>query len=78
MKTKLDDRYRIEYDAINPDYLIYNIFNDDDVDLKYKDTIRIAIYTENIIPDLNYADYILGHYHITLSILFFFGRISAI
>ena len=64
LKTKLDDRYRIEYDAINPDYLIYNIFNDDDVDLKYKDIIRIAIYTENIIPDLNYADYILGHYHI--------------
>ena len=62
LKNKLDDKFKIEYDDPNPDYLIYNIFNDDDKDPKYKDAIRIAIYTENIMPDLNYADYIIGHF----------------
>jgi len=26
--------------------------------------LRIAVYTENIIPDINYADYFIVHYHI--------------
>ena len=65
LKRRLDDKFIIKYDDPNPDYLIYNSFDSQDISQKYKNAIRIAIYTENIYPDMNYADYILAHYHIT-------------
>ena len=52
------------FDEANPDYLIYNCFNNDDSNFNHSNPIRIAIYTENVIPDMNYADYAVGHYHI--------------
>ena len=64
LKRRLDDKFIIKYDDPNPDYLIYNSFDSQDISQKYKNAIRIAIYTENIYPDMNYADYILAHYHI--------------
>jgi len=64
LKSKLDDEFILKFDEDNPDYLIYNIFTKEDLNHKYKNLIKIAIYTENAIPDLNLADYTIGHYHI--------------
>ena len=64
LKNKLDDEFILSINDLNPDYLIYNCFSEEDINPNYSKTIRIAIYTENIFPDLNYADYIFGHYHI--------------
>ena len=64
LKSKLEDEFIILFDSPNPDYLIYNVFSSEDILSNYSKSIRIAIYTENIMPDINYADYIIGHYHI--------------
>lgn len=64
LNSKLADKYILSLDNNEPDYLIYNVFNDNDLNSNYSDAIRIAIYTENVMPDINYADYIIGHYHI--------------
>ena len=64
LKSKLDDEFILKFDEDNPDYLIYNIFTKEDLNHKYKNLIKIAVYTENAIPDLNLADYTIGHYHI--------------
>ena len=60
----IGDEFEIIIDRENPDYLIYNVFGDNDINISFQNCIRIAIYTENVMPDLNYADYALGHYHI--------------
>ena len=64
--NKLDDEFIIEFNETEPDYLIYNVFDKYNVDLNpnFKKTIKIAFYTENIMVDINYADYIIGNYHI--------------
>ena len=62
LKSKLDDEFILKFDEDNPDYLIYNVFTEEDSEPKYKNTIKIAIYTENVMPDLNLADYAIGHY----------------
>ena len=64
IKKKLYDKFIIIFDNNNPDYLIYNIFGNNHTNPKYNNAIKIALYTENKIPDLNEADYALGHYHI--------------
>ena len=63
---KIDDEFIIEFNETDPDYLIYNVFDKYDVDLNpnFKNSIKIAFYTENIMVDINYADYIIGNYHI--------------
>ena len=62
LRNKLDDdEFILSIDDPNPDYLIYNSFNEQDKNPKYANAIRIAFFTENIFPDLNYADYIIGH-----------------
>ena len=64
LEKKFEDKFIIEYDKDNPDYLIYNVFGKEHMNPKYKNAIKIGIFTENIIPDLNKVDYALGHYHI--------------
>ena len=64
IKKKLGNKFIINFDNNNPDYLIYNSFGKRHLNSQYKDAIKIAIYTENVIPDLFEADYALGHYHI--------------
>ena len=61
LKSKLDDEFIIKFDEKNPDYLIYNVFTKEDINKKYRNSIKIAIYTENEMPDLNLADYIIAH-----------------
>ena len=64
LKARLSDQFILQYDDPNPDYLLYNCFNNEDTNKSYHNIIRIAVYTENIIPDINYADYFIVHYHI--------------
>ena len=64
LRNKLNDEFIIIFDDPSPDYLIYNVFNNEDMNEKYKNIIKIAIFTENVMPDINYADYIISHYHI--------------
>ena len=64
LEKRLKDKFIIEYDKENPDYLIFNIFGNQHLNPKYKNAIKIAVFTENIIPDLNQVDYALGHAHI--------------
>ena len=64
--NKLNDEFIIEFNETDPDYLIYNVFDKYNVDLntRFKNSVKIAFYTENIMVDINYADYIIGNYHI--------------
>ena len=66
-----NDEFILSINDPNPDYLIYNSFSDEDINPNYTNAIRIAIFTENIFPDLNYADYIIGHYHINYFFKYF-------
>ena len=64
LKERLSNKFILEYDNINPDYIIYNVFSDEDLKVEYHNIIRIAIFTENRIPNLNCADYFIAFYHI--------------
>ena len=64
LEKHLDDIFKIQYEINEPDYLIFNVFGDNNLNPKFKNSVKIAIYTENYIPDLNYADYAIGHAHI--------------
>ena len=59
------DKIHIVIDKENPDYLIYATFGCDYLSSKYNNTIKIAFFTENQIPDLNVADYAVGFSHIS-------------
>jgi hypothetical protein len=61
----LKDKFYIRFDKNNPDYLIYNVFGNNEDNKKYNNCIKIALYTENVIPDLTNCDYAIGHAHIS-------------
>ena len=61
LETRLEDKFIIEYNKDNPDYLIFNVFGNQHNNPKYKNAIKIGVLTENIIPNLNEVDYALGH-----------------
>ena len=64
LKNKLKDKFRIKFDKYKPDYLIYNAFGNEHLNDKYSNSIKIAIFTENKIPDLSEVDYAIGQAHI--------------
>lgn len=64
LRRILNKKYRIKFDSNNPDYLIYNVFGNEHLNYKYNNSVKIAIFTENKIPDLNEADYAIGQSHI--------------
>ena len=64
IESKLNNSFIIKFDSNNPDYLIFNVFGEEHLNPKYRNAVKIAVYTENKIPDFNYADYALGHFHI--------------
>ena len=61
----LKDTFIVQFDDVNPDYLIYNVFGYNEKNPKYDNIIKIALFTENTIPDLFNCDYALGHAHIS-------------
>ena len=64
LKSKLSEHFIIKLNSQEPDYLLFNNFGRRHLNKKYNNAIKIAILTENRIPDLNYSDYALGHSHI--------------
>ena len=58
------DKFIIKFNKDNPDYLIYNVFGYKHLNSKYDKSIKIAIFTENKIPDLLEVDYDMGFSHI--------------
>ena len=77
LRRILNKKYRIKFDSNNPDYLIYNVFGNEHLNYKYNNSVKIAIFTENKIPDLNEADYAIGQSHINyLDRCFKFPNIS--
>lgn len=62
--TILENKFIFNFTSDNPDYLIYDVFSCDQLESKYNNSIKIAFYTENIIPDFNYADYSIGFHNI--------------
>ena len=65
IKILLKNKFRIKYDKHKPDYLFFNVFGKEELDSKYNNTIKIAYFTENAIPDFFQCDYAIGHPHIT-------------
>ena len=57
-------KFIIKINYNNPNYLFYNVFGCKHLDNRYNKSIKIAFYLENQIPDLNIADYAIGHAHI--------------
>ena len=64
MRKDLKGKINLVIDEENPDYLLYATFGCENVLNKYNNTIKIAFFTENQLPDLNYADYAVGLGHI--------------
>ena len=60
----LENKFIFNFTSDNPDYLIYDVFSCDQLESKYNNSIKIAFYTENIIPDFNDADYSIGFHNI--------------
>ena len=60
----LDPKFDFKIDCNSPDYLIYGVDGKKHYSSKYINTIKIALYAENKIPDLDEADYALGHSHL--------------
>ena len=64
IKNLLKNKFIIKFDRNNPDYLIFNVFGNEELNTKYKNSIKIAFFTENTIPDFFQCDYSIGHAHI--------------
>ena len=71
IKKDLEGLINIELDEENPDYLIYATFGCENTLDKYNNTIKLAFFTENQLPDLNFADYAVGLGHINHLYRFF-------
>ena len=61
---KNQTNFIFDVNSENPDFLIYDIWGNEHLNSKYNNSIKIAYYSENSIPDLNYADFALGQAHI--------------
>ena len=69
--NQLGDKFDFEFDSISPDYLIFNTFGNNYKNNKYNQAVKIAFYTENIIPDFHNVDYAISHSHINYLDRFF-------
>ena len=77
----LNKQFKIIISKNNPDYLFYNVFGCKHLKEKYKNAIKIALFTENQIADFNIADYSLGRTHInfldrSFKMPYFFGMLK--
>jgi hypothetical protein len=55
----LEQRYELEIDSKQPDYVIYSVFSDEF--LNYPNAVRIFFTGENVHPDFNLCDYAFGY-----------------
>ena len=60
----IKDKYFVFINSNNPDYVIYNVFGCSYLLSKYNNSIKIAYFTENQLPDFSKADYCIGNSHI--------------
>ena len=67
----LGNKFLFIFNSNIPEYLIFNVFGMRHLDPKYNNCVKIAYFTENIIPDLNKADYAIGFSHINYLDRFF-------
>ena len=56
--------FLFEVNKEDPDFLIYDIVGRENLNSKFNNSLKIAYYTKNAIPDLNLANYALGQAHI--------------
>ena len=54
--NNLGNKFDFEFDSNSPDFLIFNIFGNNYKNNKYEQAVKIAFYTENIIPDFHNMD----------------------
>ena len=65
IKQKLEKlNYIVYLDDEHPDYLIYDVFGCEHINPKYDESIKIALYSENIIPDFSETDYATSQAHL--------------
>jgi hypothetical protein len=64
IKFRVKDKFRVKFDKYKPDYIIYDIFGKQHLNKEYNNSVKIAIFTENKIPDFNEADYAISQAHI--------------
>jgi predicted RNA-binding protein with PUA domain len=62
----LKDKFRVKFDKYKPDYFMYEVFGNEYLNKEYNNSIKIAIITENKIPDFNEADYAIIQAHIII------------
>jgi hypothetical protein len=60
----LKKKYELEIKSDNPDYIIFDVFGCSHLNETYQNSIKIAFFTENQIPDFNKADYAISQHHI--------------
>ena len=65
LKHILKDDFIIDFNNTSPDYLFYDVFGCEHLNQIYNNSIKIAFYSENMIPDFNQADYALSQSHIS-------------
>jgi len=56
--------YIVHMDNDQPDFLIYDVFGCEHANPKYNKSIKIADFSENIIPDFSETDYALSQAHL--------------
>ena len=56
--------YSFKLNTNNPDYVVYDVFGCEHNKPKYKNAIKIAYYSENILPDFYESDYAISQAHI--------------
>ena len=71
IKSDLKGKINIQIDKENPDYLLYATHGCHCMNIKYKNAIKLAFFTENQIPDLHFTDYAVGFSHISYLDRFF-------
>jgi len=64
LKKLLKKKYEIIIKSDNPDYLFFDVFGCSHLNETFQNSIKIAFFTENQIPDFNKTDYAIGQSHI--------------
>ena len=61
---KNQTNFKINVNTDKPDFLFFDMWGIEHLNPKYEDSVKIAAFSENYLPDLNQADYALSQAHI--------------